>query len=98
MFNNLTKALITLIIFSLVLVPAGSLAATEDITAISITADILVVRPVGIAFVPVTAAVFILAYPFTLIGNNTEKVFDALVAENIRYTFQRPLGKDVPVR
>jgi hypothetical protein len=98
MFNYLTKALITLVIFGLVIVPAGSQAATEDINAVSITADILIMRPVGIAFVPVTAAVFVLAYPFTLIGNNTEKVFDALVAENIRYTFQRSLGEDVPIR
>jgi hypothetical protein len=98
MLRNLFKILINLVIFSLVVVPTGSLAAPEHINAISVTSDILIFRPVGIALVPVTAVVFALAYPFTLIGNNTEKVFDVLVAENIKYTFKRPLGHDVPIR
>lgn len=98
MFKDFKKALITLIIFSLILTPAVSFAATEKINAISVTADILVFRPAGIALVPVTAALFIVAYPFSLIGNNTDKVYEALIAENLRYTFQRPLGEDVPIK
>jgi len=98
MSKNSKKALITLIIFSLILTPAVSFAATEEINAISITSDILIFRPAGIALVPVTAVLFVVAYPFSLIGNNTEKVYEALIAENLRYTFQRPLGEDVPIK
>lgn len=98
MFKDLKKALITLIIFSLILTPAVSFAATEEMNAISVTADILVFRPAGIALVPVTVALFVVAYPFSLIGNKTDKVYEALIAENLRYTFQRPLGEDVPIK
>ncbi|RPH49920.1 MAG: hypothetical protein EHM85_12200 [Desulfobacteraceae bacterium] len=75
-----------------------SFASEENLNPISFTADILIFRPAGIALVPVTAALFVVAYPFSLIGNNTDKVYEALIAENSRYTFQRPLGEDVPVK
>lgn len=98
MSKNIEKTIIVLVIFSLIIIPGISFANEDNLNPISVTADILIFRPAGIALVPVTAALFVVAYPFSLIGGNTDKVYEALIAENLRYTFQRPLGVDVPVK
>jgi hypothetical protein len=98
MSNSIKKTIMIFISLSLVVMPGISFASEGNVNAISVTADLLIFRPAGIALVPVTAVLFAVAYPFTLIGDNTEKVYEALVAENLRYTFQRPLGEDVPVK
>ncbi len=97
MSKNVKKTIIILLIFSFIFTPGISFADEEKVNAISITADLLIFRPAGIILVPVTAVLFVVAYPFSLIGNNTDEVYEALIAENLRYTFQRPLGVDVPI-
>jgi hypothetical protein len=37
-------------------------------------------------------ATFLLALPFSELGNNTQQSFDMLVAPAAKYTFKRPLG------
>lgn len=105
MFKNFKKITIILIIFSLLIAPAVSFAESETKpeakpkgpNAISITADLFIARPIGIALLPVGAVIFVVAYPFTLIDDTTHGVYEALLGENIRYTFQRSLGEDMPI-
>jgi hypothetical protein len=98
MSKDIKNAVTILVIFSFIFMPGISFAGEDNLNPISVTVDILIFRPAGIALVPVTAVLFVVAYPFSLIGNNTDKVYEALIAENLRYTFQRPLGEDVPVK
>ncbi len=105
MFKLFNKITIILIIFSLLILPGISFAESEvnqeakpkGPNAIEYTADLLIARPIGIVLVPVGAVIFAVAYPFTLIDDSTDKAYEALIGENIRYTFQRPLGEDLPI-
>jgi hypothetical protein len=105
MFNNFRKITISLIIFCLIIVPAASFATSESEpvagkkgpNAIEYTLDLLIARPIGIVLVPVGAVIFAVAYPFTLINDSTDNAYDALLGENIDYTFKRPLGEDLPL-
>lgn len=105
MFKNFKKITIILTIFCLLVAPAVSFADLETKSeaehkspnAIAYTADLLIVRPIGIVLVPVGAVIFAVAYPFTLIDDSTHGAYEALLGENIRYTFQRSLGEDMPL-
>ncbi|MGB5155840.1 hypothetical protein [Desulfobacterium sp. N47] len=105
MLKYLKKITIILISFCLLAAPAISFAESGDKpeaklkgpNAIQFTADLFIVRPIGIVLVPVGAVFFAVAYPFTLIDDSTNKAYEAFLGENIRYTFQRPLGEDLPI-
>jgi hypothetical protein len=56
------------------------------------TADLLLVRPVGIVATAVGSVIFVVALPFTLISGDTQHSLDKLIKEPGRYTFNRPLG------
>ena len=93
-----TPCLITLLIGVLLVVPfsatafAQSLEEDREITAGKMAADVLIVRPLGIVATVVGSALFIIALPFAALGGNTEDVFEHLIKEPAKFTFQRPLG------
>lgn len=58
--------------------------------------DLVLLRPVGLASVIVGFAGTIVGLPFSLIGNNTREVGDALIGETGKFTFVRPLGDVFP--
>ncbi len=61
---------------------------------IPIIIDVLILRPVGLATCVIGLAASIVAMPFAIPSNSTEKVYRALIAEPFYYTFKRPLGKN----
>jgi hypothetical protein len=94
---KITKQFVVLIlIVSLGLVPFGSAALAEDQhdeeKGIRMAADILVVRPLGIVATVGGTALAIVALPFSLLGGNTQEVFQYLVVKPAKFTFVRPLG------
>ncbi|MFH2044434.1 MAG: hypothetical protein ABIK92_04740 [Pseudomonadota bacterium] len=105
MFNNFKKLTISLLIFCLIIIPSASFATLENGSAtgekgpnaLEYTLDLLIARPIGIVLVPVGAVIFAVAYPFTLIDDSTDKAYDALLGQNIDYTFKRSLGEDLPL-
>jgi len=94
------KQLIVMVVVAAML--AGPLApaagASDVLTEINrpspayMVADFFAARPLGIVATLFGTATFLLALPFSELGNNTQQSFDMLVAPAAKYTFKRPLG------
>lgn len=61
-------------------------------TTETMTADILVARPLGIAATAAGAVLFVISLPFSLLGGNTPQAAYELVGLPAQVTFARPLG------
>jgi hypothetical protein len=59
---------------------------------ISIIADFLIARPLGLVATVVGTTVYILAFPFAALAGDVRTPAEMLVAEPARFTFDRPLG------
>ncbi|HOG18610.1 MAG: hypothetical protein A4E73_03965 [Syntrophaceae bacterium PtaU1.Bin231] len=64
----------------------------ERVDDMAMVADVLFVRPVGIAAIVLGTALFIVSMPFAIPSGSVGKAGQMLVAEPFRYTFCRPLG------
>jgi len=71
---------------------AQSKQLTQENSAGAMTADLLLVRPVGIVACVLGSAVFVVSLPFSLLGGNSGESAQKLVAEPAKFTFTRPLG------
>ncbi len=58
--------------------------------------DLILLRPLGLASVGIGFAATVVAFPFSVIANNTREVGDAMLGETTNYTFVRPLGEVFP--
>lgn len=59
----------------------------------AVVADVLVLRPLGIAGAILGAAALVATFPVTVALNDTPEAEDILVAKPLHYTFERPLGE-----
>jgi hypothetical protein len=66
--------------------------ADEKPNAGAMVADLLVARPLGVAFTAIGTAVFVLSLPFSAAGGNVPDAAEKLVLEPARETFVRCLG------
>lgn len=73
---------------------AGPVQAAEEDepTALAMTGDLLIARPVGVVISAVGAAAFLVSLPFSAAGGNIEQAADTLVMGPVRETFVRCLG------
>lgn len=72
---------------------APAYAAPEDEpTALAMTGDVLIARPVGVVLTAVGAATFLVSLPFTAAAGGIEQAADTLVMGPARETFVRCLG------
>ncbi len=90
--------LVLVLAAALVAVPLGSAFAqddsyTKDRDPGAMAADLLLVRPAGLAAMVLGFGVFVLSFPFSATGGNTQQAAEKLVNDPARYTFQRPLGE-----
>jgi hypothetical protein len=60
--------------------------------AAAMVADLLVARPLGIAFTAIGTTVFVVSLPFSALGGNVGEAAEKLVVEPARETFVRCLG------
>jgi hypothetical protein len=67
-------------------------ARVSDPDPAEVAADVLVVRPLGVAATAVGAVIFVLALPFAAIAGDVDKTARTLVGKPARFTFTRPLG------
>ena len=90
----LTTALKAIIVASLLSFSAIGHANTldENPSALAMTTDALLVRPVLLATTIVGSAVYLVSLPFSLLGGNTAEAGEVLVAGPARATFMRCLG------
>ena len=59
----------------------------------AVTADLLVVRPIGFVGTVAGAGLWVVTSPFTFINGTAAENYDLLVKTPGEYTFKRPLGE-----
>lgn len=64
----------------------------DDPTALAMTGDLVVARPLGVVITALGTAAFIVSLPFTAAGGNVDQAAEALVKGPARATFVRCLG------
>jgi hypothetical protein len=62
----------------------------------NVATDILILRPVGLVMIPVSAVIYGLGWPFAKASGSEKEAFDALVGQTVEFTFRRPLGQGAP--
>lgn len=67
-------------------------AFAENRSGENMAADLVFMRPVGIAATVAGAAVFLVSLPFSLMTNDVPEAAKQLVVNPYNYTFNRPLG------
>ena len=99
MFGYRKVLLSYFLIISLVVIPLSTLAAKaeKDLnknqnSAVAMTVDLVILRPLGLAATLCGTLVFVVSLPFSALGGNTTEAWNSLVATPAKYTFQRPLG------
>lgn len=88
------------LIASLILSSLPALAETSTMytdekekTSEGMIVDLVAARPIGLVATLGGAVVFLVSWPFSALGGNSDEAWDTLVAEPAAYTFQRPLGE-----
>ena len=93
------KTLVLMMIVSLLIIPFGSAALaqeyfeTEDPGGGAMLFDLCVVRPIGLIATALGSVTFLLSWPFSALGNNSDVASQKLVKDPASYTFKRPLGE-----
>ncbi|AWN15896.1 hypothetical protein [Salinisphaera sp. LB1] len=85
----------SVVALSLVVATPALAAGNDDAatpSAAAMTFDAAVVRPLSLVATVAGTGLFIVSLPFSLLGHNTDKARERLVAEPAKYTFTRPLG------
>ena len=107
MYRWIRHAIVCLITASLIAMPVfGTAFAFDDEgnkepTAAQMTADLLIVRPVGLISMLTGAGLFVLSLPFSFSRTNTQENYasnlshnmDRLLKDPSQYTFGRRLGE-----
>ena len=99
MLKSAKRALVLVMIVSFLTIPFGSAALaqeyfeTEDPGGGAMLFDLVVVRPVGIVATALGAVTFVLSWPFSALGDNSDVASQKLVKDPAAYTFKRPLGE-----
>ncbi|CAB1056270.1 hypothetical protein D1BOALGB6SA_1006 [Olavius sp. associated proteobacterium Delta 1] len=99
MFKIAKKTLVLVMVASLLTIPfcstvmAQEYFETEDPSGGAMMFDLCVVRPVGIVATALGTVVFVISWPFSALGGNSDVAGQKLVKEPATYTFVRPLGE-----
>lgn len=72
---------------------ASPVWAVDPVT--DVTADVLFARPIGLVVTIAGAGAFIATAPFTYVAGTHQASAEQLVKAPYRYTFERPLGKNL---
>ena len=62
----------------------------------NVTADALILRPVGLIMIPVMGLVYCISYPFAKMSGKDEEAYQSILGDTIDYTFYRPMGRGEP--
>ncbi len=99
MHKIVKQSMVLFMAIALAVIPFTSTALAQDssdqpkISADMMAADLLLVRPLGIAATLIGTVFFVVAYPFSAMGGNTESTYQKLVVEPAKHAFKRPLGE-----
>lgn len=92
--NKLSRLGMGLSIAILLVVPqiAYSEAISENPSAMAMTGDLLIARPILLATTVVGSVLYVVSLPFSLAGGNAKDAADTLVVGPAKATFMRCLG------
>ena len=100
--NIVVLAVVMLVSAGLIIVPFGAAFAqigqdydrypTKGRTPEKMIFDVAFVRTTGILGIVLGTAAFVVSYPFSYLGGNSEQAYQRLVVDPAQYTFKRPLG------
>jgi len=99
MFKIAKRTLVLVMVASLLTIPFGSTVMAQeyfesaDPDGAAMIFDLCVVRPVGIVATAIGTVAFVISWPFSALGNNSDVASQKLVKEPAAYTFVRPLGE-----
>lgn len=98
--NKHFAKIILLVSFALTFVAPTAYAngADETPSAVAMTVDGLVVRPVTFVATVAGAAIWTVTLPFSLLGGNAMEAGEVLVGTPFKATFVRPLGHNITGR
>jgi len=85
------KRLFIILVAAIVLL-TSTIAFAESEKGENIVADVLVVRPVGLAAIVAGTALFLVSLPLAVITKDASTTAKQLVLNPFDYTFDRPLG------
>jgi len=87
--------LVATMVLSVILV-LPSIAAAKSVeekpSGFAMAGDLLIARPLGLAFLAVGSVVYVASLPFAILGGNAKDVGRTLVLDPARETFIRCLG------
>jgi hypothetical protein len=99
MFRIAKKILVIFMVSVLLTAPLASTALAEeyfekeDPSGGVMIADLVFVRPIGLAATAIGSIFYVISLPFSLLGQNAGEAGEALVKDPAAYTFTRPLGE-----
>ena len=64
----------------------------KDVSASAMAADLVLLRPLGMAATATGVVLYIVSLPFSVPGGNQQMAIDKLVHAPAKFTFQRQLG------
>jgi len=96
----ITYTVVMLLGLSISLAPMSALATEgsdvfvyrSEPTAAAMIGDVLVVRPIALVGLGVTSLSFLISWPFSAMGGNSDQAKQKLLKDPVQYTFKRPLG------
>jgi len=62
----------------------------------NVTADALILRPVGLIMIPVMGLVYCISFPFAKMAGNEQETYQSVLGDTIDFTFRRPMGRGEP--
>jgi len=99
MYKIPKQAIVFIVIASLIFIPFWSAGLAQDQLAeqsinpdARMVGDLVLVRPLGIIGTTAGAVLFVLSWPFSALGGNSQEAFQKMVVAPAKYTFKRPLG------
>ena len=71
----------------------SGLGEKKDNSAEMMAVDLIAARPIGLVATVGGALVFLVSWPFSALGGNSDEAWQTLVVSPATYTFKRPLGE-----
>jgi hypothetical protein len=96
-YLNHKKLIVLITVFFLITVlayPAQAQYCRSEVSGAGMVADLVVLRPLGLAATAIGSVFFVASLPFTIwSGKGLKRAGTYLVVEPAAYTFVRPLGE-----
>ncbi len=98
MHKILKQSMVLFILSTLIVIPFGSAALDmvefekKKPSAGAMFADVVTLRPVGLAAIGVCALLYPFVLPFAILGGNTKAATEKLIVEPFKFTISRPIG------